>query len=212
MRLGFPALFAESMAAISPTMTAVLIIPLAFASAGRGHLAGLRLRHRDAALRRLLPEPVRQAIGLGGLDVRLYRPGPRPDRRRALGLDADLVATSSSASPACAVSPSSAGSCSKRSAITARSIRSSSSRSARCCAGSIAYKDIRVSSILTLVLEGLSVTCILSLAGIVLFKHGFHVDTAQTVAQGVEPARHGSGRRGLHLQPGRLRERHRARW
>src|ERR1700679_2785201 len=34
--LGLPALFAQSVAAISPTMTAVLIIPLAFASAGEG--------------------------------------------------------------------------------------------------------------------------------------------------------------------------------
>src|SRR5208282_211340 len=33
--LGFPALFAQSVALISPTMTAVLIIPLAFASAGQ---------------------------------------------------------------------------------------------------------------------------------------------------------------------------------
>ena len=34
--LGLPALFAQSIAVISPTMTAVLIIPLAFASAGQG--------------------------------------------------------------------------------------------------------------------------------------------------------------------------------
>src|SRR6201986_4606477 len=34
--LGFPALLAQSVALISPTMTAVLIIPLAFADAGQG--------------------------------------------------------------------------------------------------------------------------------------------------------------------------------
>src|ERR1700689_3542166 len=34
--LGFPALLAQSIALISPTMTAVLIIPLAFSSAGQG--------------------------------------------------------------------------------------------------------------------------------------------------------------------------------
>src|SRR5580658_4026610 len=34
--LGLPALFAQSVALISPTMTAVLIIPLTFASAGQG--------------------------------------------------------------------------------------------------------------------------------------------------------------------------------
>ena len=37
----------------------------------------------------------------------------------------------------------------------------------------IAYKDIRVSSILTLVLEGASVACITALAFVILFKHGF---------------------------------------
>jgi amino acid transporter len=34
--LGFPALLAQSIALISPTMTAVLIIPLAFSNAGQG--------------------------------------------------------------------------------------------------------------------------------------------------------------------------------
>src|SRR5579871_2695121 len=34
--LGFPALLGQSIALISPTMTAVLIIPLAFSSAGEG--------------------------------------------------------------------------------------------------------------------------------------------------------------------------------
>lgn len=34
--LGFPALLAQSVALISPTMTAVLIIPLAFYNAGEG--------------------------------------------------------------------------------------------------------------------------------------------------------------------------------
>jgi amino acid transporter len=49
----------------------------------------------------------------------------------------------------------------------------------------IAYKDIRVSSILTLVLECLSVACILALAGVVLFKHGFSVDTDQLKVKGM---------------------------
>lgn len=49
----------------------------------------------------------------------------------------------------------------------------------------LAVKDIRLSSILTLVLEGLSVLCILTLAAIVLFKHGNPVDSAQVHLQGV---------------------------
>src|SRR6202044_1007864 len=36
----------------------------------------------------------------------------------------------------------------------------------------IAWKDIRLSSLLTLALEGLSVACILALAAVVLFRHG----------------------------------------
>jgi amino acid transporter len=49
----------------------------------------------------------------------------------------------------------------------------------------IAYKDIRVSSILTLVLECLSVLCILSLAAVVLFSRGFTVDTTQLTLKGM---------------------------
>jgi amino acid transporter len=50
----------------------------------------------------------------------------------------------------------------------------------------IAYKDIRVSSVLTLLLEGASVACITALACIVLFKHGFSVDTSQLSLKGVD--------------------------
>ena len=51
----------------------------------------------------------------------------------------------------------------------------------------IAYKDIRVSSLITLALEGISVLCILSLAAVVLFSHGIQVDTAQLELKGVGP-------------------------
>ena len=36
----------------------------------------------------------------------------------------------------------------------------------------IALKDIRLSSLLTLAFEAASVACILALAGVILFKHG----------------------------------------
>ncbi len=49
----------------------------------------------------------------------------------------------------------------------------------------IAYKDIRVSSILTMVLEAASVACITALAFVILFKHGFSVDTKQLSLSGV---------------------------
>ncbi len=43
--------------------------------------------------------------------------------------------------------------------------------------GIIAWKDIRISSLPTLVFKALSVGLILVLAFIILFKHGFSVDT-----------------------------------
>jgi L-asparagine transporter-like permease len=49
----------------------------------------------------------------------------------------------------------------------------------------LAVKDIRLSSMLTLILEGLSVVCILALVAIVLFKHGNPVDSAQVHLEGV---------------------------
>ena len=49
----------------------------------------------------------------------------------------------------------------------------------------IAYKDIHVSSLLTLVFECVSVACILALAFVVLFKHGFTVDTSIVKAKGM---------------------------
>jgi amino acid transporter len=49
----------------------------------------------------------------------------------------------------------------------------------------LAVQDIRLSSMLTLILEGLSVLCILALAAIVLFKHGIAIDTAQVHLTGV---------------------------
>jgi amino acid transporter len=49
----------------------------------------------------------------------------------------------------------------------------------------VAYKDIKISSLLTLVFEAASVTCILALAAIILFKHGFPTDSTQLKAHGM---------------------------
>ena len=62
----------------------------------------------------------------------------------------------------------------------------------RCCSSSsvvqlgffIAFRDVRLSAMLTLILEGLSVVCILALSAVILFKHGFHVDTQETSLHG----------------------------
>jgi amino acid transporter len=49
----------------------------------------------------------------------------------------------------------------------------------------IAWKDIRISSLLTLAFEAISVSIILALAAVVLFKHGLTVDTGQLQLKGV---------------------------
>jgi amino acid transporter len=50
----------------------------------------------------------------------------------------------------------------------------------------IAWKDVRLSAVLTLILEGLSVICILALSAVILFKHGFSVDTSQIELNGAD--------------------------
>ena len=47
--LGFPTLLAQSIGVISPTMTAVLIIPIAFALSGNLTWLGLPVRHDHAS-------------------------------------------------------------------------------------------------------------------------------------------------------------------
>ncbi len=151
-----------------------------------GHVAGLRLRHGDAALRRVLPEPVRQAVRLRRLHVRLHGQGARAQCRRVLRLDAHLVVLLHRRGRACAGSPSSASSCSPPSGTTATCTRSSSSPSARSPAGSSPTRTSGSRPILTLVLEGASVACITALACVILFKHGLHVDTKQLSLSGVD--------------------------
>jgi amino acid transporter len=48
----------------------------------------------------------------------------------------------------------------------------------------IAIKDVRLSAMLMLLLEGLSMACILALGAVILFKHGFSVDTKQVTLHG----------------------------
>jgi len=57
----------------------------------------------------------------------------------------------------------------------------------------ISYKDIQVSTILMLILEGISVALILALTAVVLFKHGPPVDHAQLSLHGMKPSSLGLG-------------------
>ena len=58
---------------------------------GPGDMVGVCVRHTNAAVRRLLSEPVREAIRSPGIDVRLHGEGTWPSGRRHVGLVAYLV-------------------------------------------------------------------------------------------------------------------------
>jgi amino acid transporter len=182
--LGFPALLGQSVALISPTMTAVLIVPLAFSSAGQGtwlaYLFGtvmlgfVVLNLNQFARRSTAPGSMYSYIGKG------LGPGAGVFSGWALiwsycfiaiaGLTGFAIFAGQFLS-AIGVS------------VTVPPVIFFALSAAVCWV--VAIKDIRLSSILTLALEGLSMVLILSLAAVVLFKHGFHVDTAQLKLKGV---------------------------
>jgi len=182
--LGFPTVLAQSIAVISPTMTAVLIIPLAFGDAGNGTwlsyafgtvmLVFVALCLNQFAKRSALAGSMYGYIGRGlGPTAGVLSGWTLIWCYMFIGI-AGLTGFSIFAAQLLAavgietiVPPVvfflvSAGAC-----------------------WFIAYKDIRVSSILTLLFECLSVACILCLAAIVLFEHGFAIDTAQLQVKGM---------------------------
>ena len=64
-------------------MTAVLIIPLAFASAGKGTWLAYAFGTLMLLFVVFCLNQFAKRSAIGRLDVRLHRPGPRPERRRA---------------------------------------------------------------------------------------------------------------------------------
>jgi len=182
--LGFPTLLAQSVAVISPTMTAVLIIALAYGDAGQGTWAA----YLFGTIMLLFV-----VFGLNQFARRSATAGSMyAYTARGLGPSAGVlsgwaliwaywgIATAGLAGFAIfaqeflngigvhhTVSPFILFAISGAVCLT------------------IAWKDIRVSSLLTLALEALSVTCILALAAVVLFKHGFSVDSEQLKLHGV---------------------------
>jgi amino acid transporter len=181
--LGFPALLAQSIALISPTMTAVLIIPLAFSNAGQGTwlaylfgtvmllfvVFGLNQFARRSASAGSMYTYTSRGLGAttgvfsGWTLIWSYLfIGVAGLTGFAVFAAQFLAAVGVHAPPPVVFFAISAVAC-----------------------WYIAYKDIRLSSILTLILECLSVLCILALAAIVLFRHGFSVDTSQVTLKGV---------------------------
>ncbi len=182
--LGFPALLAQSIALISPTMTAVLIIPLAFSNAGQG--TWLAYLFGTAMLLFVV-------FNLNQFARRSTSPGSMyAYTGRGLGAVGGVLSgwTLIWSYLFIGVAGMTGFTIFSRQFLDIVGIHTSIPAfvffaiSAVCC-WTLAVKDIRLSSMLTLILEGLSVLCILALAAIVLFKHGIVIDTAQIHLTGV---------------------------
>jgi len=182
--LGFPTLLAQSVAVISPTMTAVLIIALAFGDAGQGTWAAYLFGTVMLLFVVLgLNQFARRSATAGSMYAYTARGlGPAAGVLSGWSLIWSYwgIATAGLAGFAIFAQQflSGIGVHTQISPFVWFAI------SGFTCLF-IAWKDIRISSLLTLALEGLSVTCILILAFIVLFKHGVSVDSAQVQLKGV---------------------------
>ena len=184
--LGFPTLLAQSIALISPTMTAVLIVPLAFSNAGNGTwlaylfgtimLSFVVMNLNQFARRSASPGSMYAYIGRGL--------GPRWGVLSGWTLlwSYAFIAIAGFAGFSIFVNQflDAIGMHHHPPAIVCFAF------SALVC-WFVAYKDIRVSSLLTLFLEALSIAVILGVCIVILFGHGSPVDTAQLSLHGASP-------------------------
>jgi amino acid transporter len=181
--LGFPSVLAQSVAVISPTMTAVLIIPLCFADSGQGTW----LAYAFGTVMLLFV-----VLCLNQFAKRSALPGSMYGYT-AKGLGPAAGVMSGWALIWCYLFIAVAG-------LTGFSIFAGQLASTMgihtippvlffCLSAAVcwlvAYKDIKISSLLTLMFEAVSVTCILALAAVILFRHGFPADTAQLEVHGM---------------------------
>jgi amino acid transporter len=183
--LGFPALFAQSVALISPTMTAVLIIPLAFASAGQGTWLAYAFGTIMLLFVVFCLNQFAKRSSFAGSMYAYTAKGLGPSAGVFSGWTLIWAYYFIAVAGLCGF----AVFCGQLlSALgyhgTVHPIVFFAISAAACWL--VAYKDIRVSSILTLVFEGASVACITALAFVILFKHGFVVDTTQLKLSGVD--------------------------
>jgi amino acid transporter len=184
--LGFPTLLAQSIALISPTMTAVLIVPLAFGSAGNGTwLAYLFGTIMLAFVVMNLNQFARRSASAGSMYAYIGRGlGPRSGVLAGWTLlwCYAFIAIAGLSGFAIFVNQflDAIGVHHQLPAVVCFAI------SALAC-WFIASKDIRLSSLLTLVLEGLSMAVILGVCFVVLFRGHHFVDTAQLSLTGASP-------------------------
>jgi len=181
--LGFPQLLGQSVAVISPTMTAVLIIPLAFTDAGDGTW----FAYLFATIMLLFV-----VFGLNQFAKRSATTGSMyAYTARGLGPSAGVIC--GWALVWCYFFIGTAG-------LHGFALMSDQFLSAIGVHGTvtpyalvllsaalgffIAWRDVRLSALLILVIEGLSVAFILGLSAVILFKHGFTVDSTQLQLKG----------------------------
>jgi amino acid transporter len=182
--LGFPTLLAQSIALISPTMTAVLIVPLAFSYAGNGTwMAYLFATVMLSFVVMNLNQFARRSTAPGSMYVYIGRGlGPRGGVMSGWTLlwSYGFIAIAGLTGFAIFVNQ----------FLDAIGVNHhvpvvvSFAVSAAVC-WFVAYKDIRISSVLMLVLEALSMAVIIGLCAVVLAKHGHVVDTDQLRLHGV---------------------------
>jgi len=183
--LGFPTLLAQSIALISPTMTAVLIVPLAFSDAGNGTwLAYLFATVMLSFVVMNLNQFARRSASPGSMYAYIGRGlGPRWGVLSGWTLlwSYAFIAIAGFTGFSIFVNQflDAIGMHHQLPAVVCFAI------SAAIC-WFIACKDIRVSSLLTLVLEGLSMAVILGVCMVVLFRGGSPVDTAQLSLHGAD--------------------------
>ncbi len=182
--LGFPTLIAQSVAVISPTMTAVLIIATVFGNVGNGTWAAYAFG------------TVMLLLVVGGLNQFAKRSATAGSMyaytNRGLGPVAGVMSGWALIWSYLFISVVGLAGFSIFAGQLVLQLGGGHispfvymAISGAACI-TIALKDIRLSSLLMLAFEGASVACILALAGVILFKHGVKVDTAQTALKGVD--------------------------
>jgi amino acid transporter len=182
--LGFPTVMAQSVALISPTMTAVLIIPLCFADSGQGTW----LAYAFGTLMLLFV-----VLCLNQFAKRSALPGSMYGYT-AKGLGPAAGVMSGWSLIWCYLFIGVAGltgfSIFAAQLVSSMGIHTTVPPVIFFCLSAVvcwfvAYKDIKISSLLTLLFEAASVGCIVALACVILFKHGFPTDTSQLKLHGM---------------------------
>jgi amino acid transporter len=182
--LGFPPLLAQSVALISPTMTAVLIIALAYGDSGEGTWAAYLFGTVMLLFVVLgLNQFARRSATAGSMYAYTARGlGPAAGVLSGWALVWSYWGIATAGLAGFAIFA--------QQFLNGIGVHGTVSPyvffliSGAICL-TIAWKDIRISSLLTLALEAISVTIILALAAVVLFKHGPHVESAQLQLKGV---------------------------